>query len=151
MSGTPAHQSQRVTVAARVANTIVADPRDRSVPLQQLAEYLIVVDYYCKFPFVRKMPTPCTSHAVVAPTADIFSEHGVPEKVVSDNGPHYDCVNYKKFAQEWGFEHVTSSPHFPQSNGFVERSIQTVKRTLLKANESNMNPCHPANCCMRGS
>ena len=112
------------------------------------SEYLIVVDYYSKFPFVRKMPTPCTSHAVVAATADIFSEHGVPEKVVSDNGPHYDCVNYKKFAQEWGFEHVTSSPHFPQSNGFVERIIQTVKRTLLKAKERNMNPCK-AMLCLR--
>ena len=94
------------------------------------------------------MPTPCTSHAVVAATADIFSEHGVPEKVVSDNGPHYDCVNYKKFAQEWRFEHVTSSPHFQQSNGFVERSIQTAKRTLLKAKERNMNPCK-AMLCLR--
>ena len=41
------------------------------------SEYLIVVDYYSKFSFVRKMPTPCTRHTVVAATADIFSEHGV--------------------------------------------------------------------------
>ena len=62
-------------------------------------EYLIVADYYSKFPFIRKMPTPCTSHAVVTATADIFSEHGSPEKVVSDNGGHYDCANYRNFAE----------------------------------------------------
>ena len=104
-------------------------------------EYLIVADYYSKFPFIRKMPTPCTSHAVVTATADIFSEHGSPEKVVSDNGGHYDCANYRNFAESWGFEHVTSSPHYPQSNGFIERSIQTVKRTLAKAKESDRDPC----------
>ena len=112
------------------------------------AEYLIVVDYYSKFPLIRKMPTPCTSHAVVTATAEIFSEHGAPQKVMSDNGPQYDCINYRKFAEEWGFEHVTSSPHFPQSNGFVERNIQSVKRTLLKARESGVNP-HKAMLCLR--
>ena len=112
------------------------------------AEYLIVVDYYSKFPLIRKMPTPCTSHAVVTATAEIFSEHGALQKVMSDNGPQYDCINYRKFAEEWGFEHVTSSPHFPQSNGFVERNIQSVKRTLLKARESGVNP-HKAMLCLR--
>ena len=118
--------------------------------------YLIVADYYSKFPFIRKMPTPCTSHAVVTATADIFSEHGSPEKVVSDNGGHYDCANYRNFAdyrnfaESWGFEHVTSSPHNPQSNGFIERSIQTVKRTLMKAKESNMDPCK-AMLCLRST
>ena len=113
-------------------------------------EYLIVADYYSKFPFIRKMPTPCTSHAVVTATADIFSEHGSPEKVVSDNGGHYDCSNYRNFAESWGFEHVTSSPHYPQSNGFIERSIQTVKRTLKKAKESNTD-ASKAMLCLRST
>ena len=49
-------------------------------------EYLIVADYYSKYPFVRKMPKPCTSHAVVAATKGLLSEQGVPEKIISDNG-----------------------------------------------------------------
>ena len=111
-------------------------------------EYLIIADYYSKYPFVRTMPKPCTSHAVVAATKGLLSEQGVPEKTISDNGRHSDCVNYRSFAETWGFNHITSSPHYPQSNGFIERFIQTVKTTLTKARESQMDP-DVAMLCLR--
>ena len=103
-------------------------------------EYLIIADYSTKFPFIRKMPRHCTSSAVVAAMKQVFSEQGIPEKVISDNGPQYDSAHFKTFACDWGFEHVTSSPHFPQSNGFVERTIQTVKNILKKARASGQDP-----------
>ncbi|XP_038061713.1 uncharacterized protein K02A2.6-like [Patiria miniata] len=102
-------------------------------------EYLMIADYYSKFPLVHRMPANCTSGAVIDATQQIFSEHGVPEKIISDNGPHFASAAYKVFADEWGFTHVTSSPHFPQSNGFVERMIQTVKRTMTKARACGQN------------
>ena len=85
------------------------------------------------------MPANCTSRAVIDATQQIFSEQGVPEKVISDNGPHYASTAYNAFSEEWGFTHITSSPHFPQSNGFAERIIQTVKRTMTKARASGQN------------
>jgi len=54
--------------------------------------------------------------------------------VISDNGRHFDSECYREFERQWEFEHITSSPHFPQSNGFIERTIQTVKNTLKKCN-----------------
>ena len=51
---------------------------------------------------------------------------------MSDNGGHYSSFAFRKFAEAWGFDHVTSSPHYPQSNGFIERQIQTVKATMKK-------------------
>ena len=111
-------------------------------------ECLIIADYYSKYPFVRKIPKPCTSHAFVSVTKGLLSEQGVPEKIISDNGRHFDCVNYRSFAETWGFDHIISSPHYPQSNGFIERCIQTVKNTLTKARESQMDP-DMAMLCLR--
>lgn len=35
----------------------------------------------------------------------------------------------------WGFSYVTSSPHFPQSNGAVEQAIRTTKSLLKKSSD----------------
>ena len=51
--------------------------------------YIIVTDYYSKFPFVRKIKGQCTSNAVITILKEIFSEHGIPEIVISDNGRQY--------------------------------------------------------------
>ena len=49
-----------------------------------------------------------------------------------------------------GFSHVTSSPHYPRSNGFIERMIQTVKNTLKKAKASGIDP-NMALLCIRAT
>ncbi|CAB4039758.1 endogenous retrovirus group K member 6 Pol -like, partial [Paramuricea clavata] len=61
--------------------------------------------------------------------------------VVSDNGPQYSSHQYKTFAKDWGFQHDTSSPRYPKSNGFVESATQTVKKTIKKALQSGDDPC----------
>ncbi|KAI8438614.1 hypothetical protein MSG28_011052 [Choristoneura fumiferana] len=51
--------------------------------------------------------------------------HGIPETVMSDGGPQFTSREFSQFAKKWGFNHVRSSPHYAQSNGQAERSIQT--------------------------
>ena len=100
-------------------------------------EYLLICDYYSKFPIIRKIPSgPATGKTVVSLTKCVLSEQGVPEVIISDNGPQYDCRSYREFSKEWGFQHTTSSPRYPQSNGFIERQVETVKLTLDKAEKS---------------
>ena len=52
-------------------------------------QWLIVADYYSKFPVVRRLPDPSPSSVVIEVTKAIFSEYGTPDKVISDNGPHF--------------------------------------------------------------
>ena len=73
-------------------------------------------------------------------TKRVFSKFGIPKEVISDNGPQYISREYSKFAREWDFKHDSSSPEYPQSNGFIERTIQTVKKTLKKAFHSGDDP-----------
>ena len=103
-------------------------------------DYVIVVDYYSEMPFVRRLTSNSTSATVISALKQLFGEHGIPHKLLSDNGPQYDCVEFRTFAADWGFKHVTSSPRYPQSNGFAERMVQTVKKTMLKARQSSTDP-----------
>ena len=73
-------------------------------------DYLLVADYFSKMPFIRRLNGHPTSALVVSLLKNIFSEHGIPEQIVSDNGPQFDAQEFKKFASDWGFSHVTSSP-----------------------------------------
>ena len=101
--------------------------------------YLIVADYYSKMPFIRAI-TSESSHAVIAKLKTIFGEHGIPDKLCSDGGPCYSGYEFEKFTEDWRFKHIMSSPHYAQSNGFIERAIQTVKLVLKKAESTNMDP-----------
>ena len=49
---------------------------------------------------------------------------------MSDNGPQFSADLYASFAQKYGFEHVTSSPHYPQGNGEAERAVKMIKGLL---------------------
>ena len=90
------------------------------------------------------------SQTVVDCTKSGFAEQGIPERVISDNGRQNDCATYRQLAKDWGFDHVTSSPHYARSNGFVERQIQTVKMTLTKAKE-NSHDSKLALLCLRST
>jgi len=103
-------------------------------------EFLVVSDYYSKFFIVRKFERDATSAITIKTLKQIFSEHGIPSKLVTDNGPQFAAEIFATFAKEWSFQHVTSSPRYPQSNGFIERQIQTIKSTLTKALQTRSDP-----------
>ena len=48
---------------------------------------------------------------------------------MSDNGPPFNGDDVKRFAREFNFIHTTSSPHFHQSNGFIEAMVKKVMKT----------------------
>jgi len=109
--------------------------------------YLLVADLFSKFPIVRKLDS-ISSRAIISHLKGIFEEHGIPERLLSDNGTQYSSDEFRKFAATYGFEHVTSSPVYPRSNGFIERMVQTVKHIFTKARESGQDP-HLAMLCLR--
>ena len=69
----------------------------------------------------------------------MFTRYGVPDVVVSDNGPQFDSAEFTTFAKKWGFEHITSSPCYPQSNGKAENAVKTVKRLFTKCRASGQS------------
>ena len=91
-------------------------------PFQQMAaelcehngrHYLVVVDYYSRYLDICFL-SKTTSQAIIGHLKKIFARHGIPETLVSDNGPQFSSSEFKAFSDFWNFQHVTTSPHFPQ-------------------------------------
>ena len=98
--------------------------------------YLLVVDYFSRYPEVIKLNT-TTSKTVISSLKSIFSHHRIPSILMSDNGPQFDSSEMKTFANNYGFNHITSSPQYPQSNVLVERTVKTIKALLRHTDD----PC----------
>ena len=97
--------------------------------------YLLTVDYYSRFPEIQRLPS-LKSAAVIDSLKDVFSRNGIPNQLRSDNGPQFANAEFQQFASTYGFQHTTSSPRYPQSNGLVERMVQTIKNIIKKTTAS---------------
>ena len=92
------------------------------------------LDYYSRYPEIAKLSS-TTSSAVITVLKSVFARHGIPEVVRSDNGPQYSSKEFSQFASSYGFQHITSSPRYPQSNGQAERIVRIVKKMLKQSTD----------------
>ena len=93
--------------------------------------WLVIVDAKSKWPEVVKM-TSTTTKATLEKLTEVFSRHGLPEAIVSDNGPQLASEEFKSYCQSRGIRHILTPPFHPASNGLAERFVQTFKSSLKK-------------------
>jgi len=53
-------------------------------------------------------------------------------QIISDNGPQFVAKDFKEFLRQWQTTHVLTSPHYPQSNGKLERYHRTLKEQAIR-------------------
>ena len=82
--------------------------------------------------------TTTTSVSIIHALKAILARHGIPSVLVSDNGPQYSSTEMQEFAEWYNFQHITSSPHYPQSNSMAERAVKTAKSLLEKSVDPHM-------------
>ena len=99
-------------------------------------DYVCVVDYYSDYFEVLPLPHKKDTRAVVTRLKSIFAGHGIPETIMSDNGPPFNSQDFATFMQEYEIEHITSSPHYPKSNGKAESAVKIAKGLLRKTAEA---------------
>jgi hypothetical protein len=103
------------------------------------ANYVLVVDYFSRFVEISLLKDR-KSKTVINHMKAIFARHGIPQTVRSDNGPQYVSSDFKAFAKQWSFKHVTSSPYYSQGNGLAEAYVKIVKKTRKKAQKAGDDP-----------
>ena len=101
-------------------------------------ELLVVCDYYSNFIEVSRLSRVTTS-SVVRELRKIFARYGVPDTLVTDNGTQFSSAEFAVFTRTWNFNHVTSSPRYPQSIGKAENAVKTVKQLFTKCKQSGQS------------
>ena len=93
------------------------------------SEYLVITDYYSKMPIVQRiLISQCNASKTTSVLKKLFAEHGIPETLHTDNCPQFANAFFTEFTMEWKFDHYTSLPQNPQSNGQAETTMEIVKR-----------------------
>ena len=99
--------------------------------------YLIVVGAYSKWPEVIRMSFSTSTSETIKVLLSLFARHGLPDKLVSDNGPQFTSDEFKEFMLNCGILHIKTAPYHPQTNGEAERFVQTFKNFVKRADHDN--------------
>ena len=89
--------------------------------------YLLVIDAHSKWGEVFQM-TQTTTTKMLEVLRSLFASYGLPEQIVSDNGPQFVSEEFYQFMQGNGIHHIRCAPYHPASNGLAERFVRTFKR-----------------------
>ena len=98
--------------------------------------YLLVVDAHSKWPEIVELSS-TTAQRTIAELHKIFAAHGLPQQLVSDNGPQFISDEFATFMKSNGVKHIRCAPYHPASNGAVERLVQTFKKAVKTASDTN--------------
>lgn len=98
--------------------------------------FFIFIDAYSRWIEIRRMKrtnAPCLIQVLV----ELFGIFGFPVELVCDNGPPFNSYEFRKACEGRKVKLTHSPPYNPESNGLVERAVQTTKSVLRKfVNES---------------
>ena len=100
--------------------------------------FLIIVDAYSKWIDVHPTKS-STSETTIEKLRVTFANQGLPEILVSDNGPCFTSEEFKLFMTRNGIRHITSAAYHPSSNGLAERAVQTFKESMRKMEGGTLN------------
>ena len=104
--------------------------------------YLLIVDYTSRFPIIRKLSS-MTGKAIAHHMQAILAEYGWSNTLVTDNELCYTSKEIQKLMESMSVTHMTSYPHYPQSNGLAKKFVGIIKNLFHKAKEEGQSLTQP--------
>ena len=89
--------------------------------------FLGLVDSHSKWIEVAHM-TSASAKSTIYKLRVWFAAYGLPEEVVSDNGPEFIASEFVDFLKQNGVKQKLVPPYQPSSNGAAERTVQIFKQ-----------------------
>ena len=128
------HKAQRIPHVSSSHSAHVPLPFFLPNPWEKIAtdlfkcrgqHYSLFAHYVSRYPEIIVLPS--SSESVISAKKSVFSRHGIPSTIASDNGPQYNSPGMKALASSYGYKHITSCSHYSQSNGQADRTVKTAE------------------------
>ena len=100
---------------------------------------LVTVDFYSGW-FELDLLNDTTASTVMSKLKSQMARHGIPDELMSDNGPQFCCKQFKLFQQKLGICSGNEFASLPQGNGGVERAVEIAKTLMKKSFEDGEDP-----------
>ena len=94
--------------------------------------WFLFIDAYSKWTEIQAM-SETTTEVTIQQLCKIFSAHGLPEQIITDNGPQFVSEQFEKFCRLRGIQHNITVPYHPRSNGEAKKLVETFKLSINKA------------------
>lgn len=102
-------------------------------------QFLIIIDALTKYVEIITFDKPPTSNLTIKAFKNIFSTHGIPFYLVTDNATIFKSEEFTKFCNFNSIKQLFSAPGHPATNGQAERTVQTFKYKLKAMLSDNNN------------
>ena len=110
----------------------------------QGADSSIMVDYYSDYIELDSLSGSTSANSVIRAMKRQFARHGIPDELITVNGPQFESHEYSRFAGECGFTIVKSSPYYSRENGKAELAVKIAKNILKKSRKEDPYLAHSA-------
>lgn len=105
----------------------------RKIPVLYLA---VIVDDYSRFCLAAELCQDQRAETLLGVLHNACTAYGAPKKLLTDQGSGFyswsgEQTRFQEYLDDQRIEHLVAEPHSPQSQGKVERLIQTIREELL--------------------
>lgn len=102
--------------------------------------YIITaIDSFSRYAYARSLPSVKVADIMKFLREEILSKHGIPDKIVTDNGPQFISDEFGLFVQKLNIKHSRTCDYHPEANGMDERFNGSLVKILKNYVDSNQN------------
>lgn len=103
--------------------------------------FFLAIDAHSKWGEVWEMAG-TTSAKTIEVLRRLFAAYGLPQQVVTDNGPQFVSAEFATFLKANGVRHIRCTPYHPSSNGEAERFVRTFKEAMKAGKYDSLTLSH---------
>ena len=103
--------------------------------------FLVVVNAHSKWPEVIPLSSTTISKTMKV-LHDLFTRFGIPEQIVSNNGPQFASKEFQAFIKSNDIHHITSAPYHPAKSATQLAQLgerRSAERKVVSSNPGRTN------------